>query len=226
MLRREEREIGRRALYFPQVLRDARRIGEYDPGLSPSSAECMDKLGVALAHCESKCTNFTTRTRSNGGSIRRWRSCCSSLLPGRNRRAQYNHDVFDKDYSGSKKPGEQSRREAPTMRTSYTTSERQQRPRTLPRTAHEEPAQLRSRAALHGRRGRRDVATLPVDQPRETMETVRQNPSACAWPSLPISRTSPTTASMTTASVRPRGSLSSELRVVLGPAPDAQRVSM
>jgi hypothetical protein len=37
-------------LYFPQVLRDARRIGEYYPGLSPESPECMDRLGVSLAH--------------------------------------------------------------------------------------------------------------------------------------------------------------------------------
>src|SRR5262249_28141978 len=49
MLRREGQNIGRECLYFPQVLRDARRIAEYYPGLSPTSAECMDKLGVALA---------------------------------------------------------------------------------------------------------------------------------------------------------------------------------
>src|SRR6202163_1411682 len=47
-LRKEERDLGRRCLYFPQVLRDARRMEEYYPGLSPSSPECMDKLGVAL----------------------------------------------------------------------------------------------------------------------------------------------------------------------------------
>jgi hypothetical protein len=57
-LREEEQNIGLRGLYFPQVLRDARRIGEYYPGLSPSSAACMDKLGVALGYCESKCRNF------------------------------------------------------------------------------------------------------------------------------------------------------------------------
>ena len=33
-------------------------MAEYYPGLSPNSSECMDKLGVALAHCESKCKNF------------------------------------------------------------------------------------------------------------------------------------------------------------------------
>src|SRR3984885_15400269 len=54
----ERRGSQRRDLYFPQVLRDARRIGEYYPGLSPSSPECMDRLGVALAHLDSKCTNI------------------------------------------------------------------------------------------------------------------------------------------------------------------------
>ena len=57
-LRRENDEIERRRLYFPQVMRDARRIEEYYPGLSPYSAECMDKLGVSLTHLESKCTDF------------------------------------------------------------------------------------------------------------------------------------------------------------------------
>jgi hypothetical protein len=38
-------------------MRDARRIGEYYPGLSPNSPECMDRLGLSLAHLESKCSN-------------------------------------------------------------------------------------------------------------------------------------------------------------------------
>ena len=58
MLRREMQDISRGCLYFPQILRDARRMAEYYPGLSPTSAACMDKLGVSLAHCESKCQNF------------------------------------------------------------------------------------------------------------------------------------------------------------------------
>ena len=45
-------------LYFPQVLRDARLIGQYYPGLSPNSPESMDRLGVSLAHLESACSNF------------------------------------------------------------------------------------------------------------------------------------------------------------------------
>ena len=58
LLSKAEEDNRRFNLFFPQVIRDARRIGEYHPGLSPNSPECMDKLGVALAHCESKCENF------------------------------------------------------------------------------------------------------------------------------------------------------------------------
>src|SRR5712692_8865484 len=39
ILRKSEAGNRRRDLYFPQVLRDARRIGEYYPGLSPSTPE-------------------------------------------------------------------------------------------------------------------------------------------------------------------------------------------
>src|SRR6202047_1753446 len=58
VLRKYEQGNRQRNLYFPQVLRDARRIGEYYPGLSPNSPECMDRLGVSLAHLESKCANI------------------------------------------------------------------------------------------------------------------------------------------------------------------------
>ena len=50
-LRQEEEKNKSLALYFPKVLKDARRISEYYPGLSPSTPECMDRLGVSLAHC-------------------------------------------------------------------------------------------------------------------------------------------------------------------------------
>src|SRR3989440_11131723 len=58
ILRKNEGGNRGRDLSFPQVLRDARRIGEYYPGLSPNSPECMDRLGVSLAHLKSKCTNI------------------------------------------------------------------------------------------------------------------------------------------------------------------------
>ena len=61
--RKEAQDISRGCLYFPQILRDGRRMQEYYPGLSPTSPECMDKLGVSLARCESKCQNFYGRGR-------------------------------------------------------------------------------------------------------------------------------------------------------------------
>ena len=57
-LLKEQQDTARRYLYFPKVLRDARRMEEYYPGLDPSSPECMDRMGVSLAHCESKCEDF------------------------------------------------------------------------------------------------------------------------------------------------------------------------
>jgi hypothetical protein len=49
-VRRNEEYNHRLTLYFPQVLRDARRLGEYYPGRSPYSPEAMDRLGLSLAH--------------------------------------------------------------------------------------------------------------------------------------------------------------------------------
>src|SRR6202051_5057352 len=57
ILRNGEKGNRRRDLYFPQVLRDARRIGEYYPGLSPESPECMDRLGVSPAPLQPQCSN-------------------------------------------------------------------------------------------------------------------------------------------------------------------------
>src|ERR1700712_4856946 len=59
ILRKNEDENRRRDLWFPQVMRDARRIGEYYPGLSPDSPECMDRLGVPLGRIQSQCSNFS-----------------------------------------------------------------------------------------------------------------------------------------------------------------------
>ena len=78
ILRKNEADNRRRDLFFPQVLRDARRIGEYYPGLSPNSPECMDRLGLALAHLESKCANFYDWPRWSACSTPRSRSFFSS----------------------------------------------------------------------------------------------------------------------------------------------------
>ena len=101
-LRKEERDIGRRCLYFPQVLRDARRMEEYHPGLEPTSAECMDRLGVALAHCESKCENFYDAHEVERVFYPEIEKLLLDFFPGATDALVYNHDVFNKDYEGDR----------------------------------------------------------------------------------------------------------------------------
>ena len=92
-LRKEERDQGRRCLYFPQVLRDARRMKEYQPGLSPNSPECMDKLGVSLAHCESKCENFYDAEEVERVFYPEMEKLLLEYFPGATDALVYNHDV-------------------------------------------------------------------------------------------------------------------------------------
>ena len=101
-LRRNEEDSRRRNLYFPQVMRDARRIGEYYPGLSPTSAECMDKLGVSLAHIESKCSNFYDSAEVERVFYPEIEKLLLDFFPGATDALVYNHDVFDKDYQGDR----------------------------------------------------------------------------------------------------------------------------
>jgi hypothetical protein len=102
MLRKEAQDIGRGCLYFPQVLRDARRMAEYYPGLSPTSPECMDKLGVALAHCESQCKNFYDAAEVERVFYPEMEKLLLEFFPDATDALVYNHDVFDKDYEGDR----------------------------------------------------------------------------------------------------------------------------
>ena len=101
-VRQYERDHGRRCLYFPQVLRDARRMAEYHPGLSPRSPECMDKLGVSLGHCESKCQNFYDAAEVERVFYPEIERLLLDFFPGATDALVYNHDVFDKDYQGDR----------------------------------------------------------------------------------------------------------------------------
>ena len=96
ILRTNERGNRRRDLYFPQVLRDARRIGEYYPGLSPNSPECMDKLGVSLAHLESKCTNIYDAAEVERVYYPEIEKLLLEFFPNATDALVYNHDVFDR----------------------------------------------------------------------------------------------------------------------------------
>ena len=89
-------------LYFPQMLRDARRIGEYHPGLSPNSPECMDRLGVSLAHVESACSNFYDAAEVERVFYPEIEKLLLDFFPDATDALVYNHDVFDKDYTGDR----------------------------------------------------------------------------------------------------------------------------
>jgi hypothetical protein len=101
-LRKDEQENMRRYLYFPQVLRDARRLEEYYPGLAPNSPECMDRLGLALAHCESSCENFYDAAEVERVFYPEMEKLLLEFFPGATDALVYNHDVFDKDYAGDR----------------------------------------------------------------------------------------------------------------------------
>ena len=102
MLRQEEKHTMRRNLYFPHVMRDARRIEEYYPGLSPETPECMDKLGVSLAHMDSKCQNFCDSAEVERVFYPEIEQLLLDFFPGATDALVYNHDVFDKDYEGDR----------------------------------------------------------------------------------------------------------------------------
>jgi hypothetical protein len=102
ILRQNEKDNRRRDLFFVQVLRDARRIGEYYPGLKADSPECMDKLGLSLAHLESKCTNIYDSEEVERVYYPEIEKLLLDFFPDATDALVYNHDVFDKDYAGDR----------------------------------------------------------------------------------------------------------------------------
>ncbi|MET1027846.1 MAG: CmcJ/NvfI family oxidoreductase [Dongiaceae bacterium] len=102
ILRENEKDNLRRDLWFPQLMRDARRIGDYYPGLSPESPQCMDRLGVSLAHLESACTNFYDSAEVERVFYPEIEKLLLDFFPGATDALVYNHDVFDKDYAGDR----------------------------------------------------------------------------------------------------------------------------
>ena len=117
VLRESEENNARRSLYFPQVLRDARRIGEYYPGLSPYGPECMDRLGVSLAHLESKCENFYDAAEVERVYYPEIEKLLLEFFPDATDALVYNHDVFDKDYQGDRTEDQEAKN--PGVNASY-----------------------------------------------------------------------------------------------------------
>jgi hypothetical protein len=102
ILRQNEQDNKRRDLWFPHLMRDARRIGEYYPGLRPDTPECMDKLGLSLAHLESECTNFYDSAEVERVFYPEIEKLLLEFFPDATDALVYNHDVFDKDYAGDR----------------------------------------------------------------------------------------------------------------------------
>ena len=188
-LRQDERDQVRRCLYFPQILRDARRIEEYHPGLSPYSVECMDELGVALAHCESECRNFYDSGEVERVFYREMEKLLLEFYPDATDALVYNHDVFDKHYQGDRTEDQATKN--PGVNANYANL--------VHNDLNDNSGRVRCRELLtknlrnFGREQHYTDAEADAKMSRrflsinlaKPMETVRQNPFVlCAWPSF------------------------------------------
>ena len=188
-LRKEERDVVQRCLYFPQVLRDGRRIGEYYPGLSPNSAACMDKLGVSLGHCESKCQNFYDPEEVERVFYPEMEKLLLEFFPGATDALVYNHDVFDKDYKGDRTENQEKKNPGVNANYAYI----------VHNDLNDNSGRVRCRELLtknlrnFGREQHYTEAQADAKMSRrfmsinlaKPMETIRQNPFVlCAWPSF------------------------------------------
>ncbi|MEM7220593.1 MAG: CmcJ/NvfI family oxidoreductase [Pseudomonadota bacterium] len=188
-LRKDERDNVRRCLYFPQVMRDARRIEQYYPGLSPYTAESMDRLGVSLAHCESKCTNFYDAAEVEAVFYPEIEALLLDYFPGATDALVYNHDVFDKDYEGDRTEDQDAKN--PGVNAAYANL--------VHNDLNDNSGRVRCRELLtknlrnFGREVHYTEAEADAKMSRrfmsinlaKPMETVEQNPFVlCAWPSF------------------------------------------
>ena len=188
-LRKDERDHGRRCLYFPQILRDARRMEEYHPGLAPNSPECMDKLGVSLAHCDSKCENFYDAAEVERVFYPEIEKLLLEFFPDATDALVYNHDVFDKDYKGDRT--EDQDKKIPGVNAGYANL--------VHNDLNDNSGRVRCRELLtknlrnFGREQHYTEEQADAKMSRrfmsinlaKPMETVRQNPFVlCAWPSF------------------------------------------
>ena len=188
-LRQDEEDNKRRYLYFPHVLRDARRLEEYYPGLSPSSPEAMDKLGVALAHCESECENFYDAAEVERVFYPEIEKLLLEFYPDATDALVYNHDIFDQDYQGDRTEDQDNKN--PGVNANYVNL--------VHNDLNDNSGRVRCRELLtknlrnFGREQHYTEAEADAKMSRrfvsinlaKPMETVRQNPFVlCAWPSF------------------------------------------
>jgi hypothetical protein len=188
-LRQSERDNRKRDLWFPQTLRDARRIGDYHPGLSPETPESMDRLGVSLAHLESKCADFYDSAEVERVFYPEIERLLLDFFPGATDALVYNHDVFDKDYTGDRREDQDAKN--PGVNGAYANL--------VHNDLNDNSGRVRCRELLtrnlrnFGREQRYTEAEADAKMSRrfmsinlaKPMETVEQYPFVlCAWPSF------------------------------------------
>lgn len=188
-LRKDEYDNVRRCLYFPQVMRDARRINQYYPELDPFTPQCMDQLGIALAHCESACTNFYDAAEVERVFYAEMEQLLLNFYPDATDALVYNHDVFDKDYTGDRTEDQDNKN--PGVNAQYANL--------VHNDLNDNSGRVRCRELLtknlrnFGRTQHYTAAEADEKMSRrflsinlaKPMETVEQNPFVlCAWPSF------------------------------------------
>jgi hypothetical protein len=188
-LAKDERDNARRSLYFPQVMRDARRISDYHPGISPHSAQCMDKLGVALASCDSQCNNFYDSAEVRRVFYPEMEKLLLEFYPDATDALVYNHDVFDKDYEGDRTEDQDAKN--PGVNANYANlvhndlndnSGRVRCRELLTRNLRNFGREQHCTEVEADEKMSRRFLSINLAKP---METVEQNPFVlCAWPSF------------------------------------------
>ena len=188
-LAKDERDNARRSLYFPQIMRDARRIPEYYPGLSPNSPECMDKLGLSLASCESQCQNFYDSEEVRSVFYAEMEQLLLAFFPDARDALVFNHDVFDKDYDGDRTEDQDAKN--PGVNANYANlvhndlndnSGRVRCRELLTRNLRNFGREQHYTEAEADEKMSRRFMSINLAKP---METVEQNPFVlCAWPSF------------------------------------------
>ena len=189
LLRRNEQNNKRRDLWFPHVMRDARRIGEHYPGLSVESPECMDRFGISAARLESKCRNFYDAAEVERVFYPEIEKLLLEFFPGATDALVYNHDVFDKDYTGDRT--EDQEKKNPGVNARYATlvhndltdnSGRVRCRELLTRNLRNFGREQRYTEEEADRKMSRRFMSINLAKP---METVEQFPFVlCAWPSF------------------------------------------
>lgn len=188
-LAKDEYDNARRSLYFPQTLRDARRLSEYYPGLSPNTPQCMDKLGLSVAHWDSACGNFYDSEEVRRVFYAEMEKLLLDFFPDATDALVFNHDVFDKDYAGDRTEDQDAKN--PGVNAQYANL--------VHNDLNDNSGRVRCRELLtrnlrnFGREQNYTEAEAEAKMSRrfmsinlaKPMETVEQNPFVlCAWPSF------------------------------------------